>query len=164
METQRPRLCNPEQAVAGVDDTVDVNTSRIGRFVTLPEARMNSSEITTSGNDRRPTAMSAPNVASLPHGSTQDQVNEMESEGQATKQGQKPNPSATSPGRRELEVIAMDMTRRQTDNDSHKGAKEDDRPGPERSSHPGLGANGLPNDPIAIAQDALGAAVDGSQG
>jgi hypothetical protein len=37
------------------------------------------------------------------------------------------------------------------DNDIHKGAKEDDRAGPERSSHPGLDANGLPNDPIAIA-------------
>ena len=125
---------------------------------------MNSSEITTCGNHRPPAAAPTPNVANLPHGSTQDQVNEMESEGQATKQGQKPNPSATSPGRRELEEIAMDMTRRQTDNDSHKGAQEDDRPGPERSSHPGLDANGLPNDPIAIAQDALGADVDRSQG
>jgi hypothetical protein len=50
------------------------------------------------------------------------------------------------------------------DNDIHKGAKEDDRPGPERSSHPGLDANGLPNDPIAIASDMLGANVDKSQG
>ena len=125
---------------------------------------MNSSEIRTSGNDRRPTATPGPNVANLPHGSTQDQVNEMESEGQATKQGQKPNPSATSLGRREPEEIAMDMTTRRTDNDAQKGAKEDDRPGPERSSHPGLDANGLPNDPIAIAQDALGAAADKSQG
>jgi len=33
------------------------------------------------------------NPASQPHGTTQDQVNEMESEGQATKQGQSPNPS-----------------------------------------------------------------------
>lgn len=125
---------------------------------------MNSSEITTCENDRSPAATPTPNVANLPHGSTQDQVNEMESEGQATKQGQKPNPSATSPGRRELEEIAMNMTMRRPDNDAQKGAKEDDRPGPERSSHPGLDANGLPNDPIAIAQDALGAAVDRSQG
>ena len=125
---------------------------------------MNSSEITTSGNDRRPIGTAAPNVANLPRGSTLDQINEMESEGQATKQGQKPNPSATSFGCHEFGEIAMDMTTRRTDNDAQKGAKEDDRPGPERSSHPGLDANGLPNDPIAIAQDALGAAVDGSQG
>jgi hypothetical protein len=50
------------------------------------------------------------------------------------------------------------------DSDAHKGAKEEDRPGPERSSHPGLDKNGLPNDPIAIAQDALGAQEDESQG
>ena len=53
---------------------------------------------------------------------------------------------------------------RGADNDTHKGAKEDDRPGPERSSHPGLDANGLPNDAIAIAHDALGARADQSQG
>jgi hypothetical protein len=52
----------------------------------------------------------------------------------------------------------------QADSDAHKGAKEEDRPGPERSSHPGLDKNGLPNDPIAIAQDALGAQEDESQG
>jgi hypothetical protein len=50
------------------------------------------------------------------------------------------------------------------DNDIHKGAKEEDRPGPERPSHPGLDENGLPNDPTAIAQDALGANEDKSQG
>jgi hypothetical protein len=50
------------------------------------------------------------------------------------------------------------------DHDIHKGAKEEERPGPERSSHPGLDMNGLPNDPIAIAQDALGAKADQSQG
>jgi hypothetical protein len=55
-------------------------------------------------------------------------------------------------------------TKRVTDNDIHKGAKEDDRPGPKRSSHPGLDKNGLPNDSIAIAQDALGAQEDKSQG
>jgi hypothetical protein len=43
-------------------------------------------------------------------------------------------------------------------------AKEEERPGPERSSHPGLDNNGLPNDPVAIAQDALGAKADQSQG
>ena len=55
-------------------------------------------------------------------------------------------------------------TQSMADNDIHKGAKEDDRPGPGRSSHPGLDKNGRPNDPIAIAQDALGAQEDKSQG
>ena len=50
------------------------------------------------------------------------------------------------------------------DQDIHKGAKEDDRPSPGQSSHPGLDQNGLPNDPTAIAQDALGATEDESQG
>ena len=50
------------------------------------------------------------------------------------------------------------------DNDIHKGAKEEDRPGPKRSSHPGLDKNGLPNDPMSIAQDALGANEDETQG
>ena len=56
------------------------------------------------------------------------------------------------------------LTKRVIDNDIHKGATEEDRPGPQRSSHPGLDENGLPNDPIAIAQDALGAKADKSQG
>jgi hypothetical protein len=50
------------------------------------------------------------------------------------------------------------------DNDIHKGAVEENRPGPERSRHPGLDENGLPNDPTLIAQDALGADEDKSQG
>jgi hypothetical protein len=50
------------------------------------------------------------------------------------------------------------------DHDIHKGAKEEDRPGPKGSNHPGLDKNGLPNDPIAIAQDAAGAIADKSQG
>jgi hypothetical protein len=58
----------------------------------------------------------------------------------------------------------MNSAKQSVDNDVHKGAKEDERPGPERSSHPGLDDNGLPNDAIAIAQDALGAKDDGSQG
>lgn len=57
-----------------------------------------------------------------------------------------------------------DANPRLADNDIHKGAKEEDRAGPRRSSHPGLDENGLPNDPIAIAQDALGAKADRSQG
>ena len=50
------------------------------------------------------------------------------------------------------------------DNDIHKGAVEEDRPGPDGPRHPGLDENGLPNDPTAIAQDALGANEDKSQG
>jgi hypothetical protein len=56
------------------------------------------------------------------------------------------------------------LARTGADNDIHKGAMEEDRPGPERSSHPGLDNNGLPNDPTAIAADRLGANVDNSQG
>ena len=58
----------------------------------------------------------------------------------------------------------MERSSKPVDNDAQKGAKEDERPGPERSSHPGLDENGLPNDAIAIAQDALGAKDDKSQG
>ena len=57
-----------------------------------------------------------------------------------------------------------ELIRPTVDHDLHKGAKEDERAGPERSSHPGLDMDGLPNDPIAIAQDALGAKADQSQG
>ena len=46
----------------------------------------------------------------------------------------------------------MDGSIKRSDSDMQKGAKEEDRPGPERSSHPGLDENGLPNDPVAIAQ------------
>jgi hypothetical protein len=59
----------------------------------------------------------------------------------------------------------MDNARQpRTDQDSRKGAKEEDRPGPKRSSHPGLDKSGMPNNPTAIAQDRLGANVDKSQG
>jgi hypothetical protein len=54
----------------------------------------------------------------------------------------------------------------QDDPDVHKGAVEDNRP-PVAAKRPGthgLDENGLPNDPVAIAQDALGAKVDESQG
>ncbi len=48
------------------------------------------------------------------------------------------------------------------DNDGQKGAIEDERPDLGRS--PGLDQDGLPDDAIAIAQDAVGARVDQSQG
>ena len=42
-------------------------------------------------------AAPVPSLASQPHGTTQDQVNEMESEGQATKAGQIPTPPPRGP-------------------------------------------------------------------
>jgi hypothetical protein len=50
------------------------------------------------------------------------------------------------------------------DHDVHKGAMEEERPGPEPSGAPGLDENGMPNDATAIAQDVLGAKADNSQG
>lgn len=49
------------------------------------------------------------------------------------------------------------------DQDVHKGAMEDERPGAGTNA-PGLDENGLPADETAIAEDALGAREDGSQG
>jgi hypothetical protein len=49
------------------------------------------------------------------------------------------------------------------DQDIHKGAMEDERPA-ETTNAPGLDDDGLPDDETAIAQDALGARADGSQG
>jgi hypothetical protein len=67
-----------------------------------------------------------------------------------------------------LSVRSGDVTmptpmRSSADADMHKGATEDDRPCA-RSNAPGLDDDGLPNDAIAIAQDAIGAREDGSQG
>jgi hypothetical protein len=63
-----------------------------------------------------------------------------------------------------MEVSMDTSTKQSPDHDERKGAKEDDRPGPERPRHPGLDKNGLPNDPTAIAQDVLGANEDETQG
>jgi hypothetical protein len=49
------------------------------------------------------------------------------------------------------------------DQDIHKGAIEDGRPSGTTNA-PALDDDGLPNDETAIAQDALGAREDGSQG
>jgi hypothetical protein len=54
---------------------------------------MNSNDIKKNANDPPSAATPVQNPASQPHGTTQDQVKEMESEGQATKQGQSPSPS-----------------------------------------------------------------------
>ena len=58
--------------------------------------------------------------------------------------------------------LTPEPIRQSTDNDGRKGATEDDRP--ESGRTPGLDENGLPDDATAIAQDALGARVDQSQG
>jgi hypothetical protein len=49
------------------------------------------------------------------------------------------------------------------DADVHKGAMEDERPSATTNA-PGLDGDGLPNDETAIAEDAIGARADGSQG
>jgi hypothetical protein len=49
------------------------------------------------------------------------------------------------------------------DADLRKGAMEDERPSATTNA-PGLDDDGLPNDETAIAEDALGARADGSQG
>ena len=49
------------------------------------------------------------------------------------------------------------------DQDIHKGATEDDRPS-DGTNAPALDDQGLPNDERAIAEDALGARTDGTQG
>jgi hypothetical protein len=53
--------------------------------------------------------------------------------------------------------------RSSADADMHKGATEDDHPCA-NSNAPGLDDDGLPNDVVAIAEDAIGAREDGSQG
>jgi hypothetical protein len=54
------------------------------------------------------------------------------------------------------------------DPDAHKGAVEGDRPGDRAQQGnrrgPGVDRQGLPSDPVATAQDAVGARVDGTQG
>ena len=50
------------------------------------------------------------------------------------------------------------------DQDVRKGAIEEDRFDADADSAPGLDEHGLPNDATAIAQDAIGARTDQSQG
>lgn len=54
-----------------------------------------------------------------------------------------------------------------SDNDIHKGAIEGDRPGDEQQGNPhgeGINDEGLPDDPVATAEDVIGANEDDSQG
>ena len=55
----------------------------------------------------------------------------------------------------------------QDDPDVHKGAIEGDRPTDEQIGNPhgdGVNDEGLPDDPVATAEDAEGANNDGTQG
>ena len=57
--------------------------------------------------------------------------------------------------------------KQQDDPDVHKGAIEGDRPTDEQHYNPnddGIDDNGLPDDPVAIAEDAEGANADETQG
>jgi len=58
-------------------------------------------------------------------------------------------------------------TKQRDDPDAHKGAIEGDRPTDEQHYNPqgdGLDENGLPDDPVATAEDEVGANVDETQG
>ena len=57
--------------------------------------------------------------------------------------------------------------KQQDDPDIHKGAVEGDRPTDQQHFNPqgdGLDENGLPDEPVAIAEDEVGANVDETQG
>ena len=53
------------------------------------------------------------------------------------------------------------------DPDQHKGAVEGDKPTDDQNANPhgkGVDKQGLPNDPVATAEDRIGANADDSQG
>jgi hypothetical protein len=57
--------------------------------------------------------------------------------------------------------------KQQDDPDIHKGAVEGDKPTDEQHFNPqgdGIDENGLPDEPVAIAEDEVGANVDETQG
>ncbi len=60
------------------------------------------------------------------------------------------------------------MAKKQLDDqDIHKGAIEGDKPGDEQQGNPngdGIDDEGLPDDPVATAEDEIGANEDESQG
>jgi hypothetical protein len=63
--------------------------------------------------------------------------------------------------------VTPTLLRQLDDPDIHKGAIEGDRPGDEQIGNPhgnGVNDDGLPDDPIATAEDELGANEDESQG
>ena len=119
---------------------------------------MNAKGIRKNANDRPAAGTPVQNAASQPRGTTQDQINEMESEGQATKAGQGSIPSTSS----ESTVV------RGQKQDAQKGAVEGDhRSDTEPGNKNAVGAldkNGLPKNKKAIAEDSIGARADGTQG
>jgi hypothetical protein len=64
--------------------------------------------------------------------------------------------------------VTTNETKRQDDQDAHKGAIEGDRPtdSPQMGNPHGSGVDdeGLPDDPIATAEDKIGANEDKSEG
>jgi hypothetical protein len=60
------------------------------------------------------------------------------------------------------------MSEKQKDDpDAHKGAIEGDKPTDKQTGNPsgdGVDANGMPDDPVATAEDAEGANADKTQG
>jgi hypothetical protein len=65
-----------------------------------------------------------------------------------------------------MTMLAM-ATKQQDDPDVHKGATEGDKPTDEQIGNPngdGVDENGLPDDPVATAEDEIGANEDESQG
>lgn len=63
--------------------------------------------------------------------------------------------------------MTPEHTPRTPDADEHMGAVEGDRPGDEQQGNenaPAIDDKGLPNDPVAVCEDVIGANVDESQG
>jgi len=59
------------------------------------------------------------------------------------------------------------MVKHEKDQDEQKGAIEGDKPDDGSQSNqnaPGLDKNGLPDDPVAISEDVVGANEDGTEG
>ncbi len=59
------------------------------------------------------------------------------------------------------------MPKHEKDPDEKKGAIEGDKPGDETQGNPNapaLDKSGLPNDPVAITEDVVGANEDGTEG
>jgi len=66
-----------------------------------------------------------------------------------------------------MEACVLMAVKQQDDPDIHKGAIEGDRPTDEQIGNPhgdGVNDEGMPDDEIAIAEDAIGANEDESQG
>jgi hypothetical protein len=64
-------------------------------------------------------------------------------------------------------MVTPMANKQQKDQDVHKGAIESERPNDDGVGNPagtGIDKNGLPNNPVATAQDKIGANEDESQG